>query len=400
MRIFNHDYAGHPFQCDLSRALAGRGNSVWHAYAASNESPRGILQSLPDDPQGLEFLPVVLPKRIRKESYLQRRRLELMYADILSKRIAADPPDIFLSGNTPTEVQKRLLRVCQNNGVRFISWVQDIYGVAVHRILRKRLPLLGEIIGRWYIHLDKQVLRDSDAVVLISEDFTTFTNACGVDSARVRVIRNWAPVEKIPLLSKNNPWAESQGLQDKMCLVYTGTLGMKHNPGLLLELADHFRSKDSVNIIVVSQGTGPDWLKEKAASEGLTNVRVTGWVPQEVLPEVLATADVLLAILEPDAGIFSVPSKVLTYLCSNRPMVLAVPRENLAARIVLETGAGIVVDPGDTRGFVSAVEKLVNDPAARSEMGNRGRKYAETHFDINHITDAFEEVFKIAMSNR
>lgn len=397
MRIVNHDYAGHPFQCDLSRTLAKRGHEVIHVYAASNDAPRGELERREGDPAKLEFVALHLPRRIQKQAFFERRRLELAYARMLADRIRANPPDIVLSGNTPTEVQQILLRACHEKGVRFVSWVQDIYGVAVHRILRKKIPILGELVGRWYIHIDRVVLRESDAVVVISEDFLHFIDQCRVDRARVRVIHNWAPIQAIPLLPKENPWARENNLVGKTCIIYTGTLGMKHNPALLIDLAKHFRGDDSIRLVIVSQGPGPDWVKEKAAEEGLTNIQVTGWVPQRTLPEVLATADVLVAVLEPDAGIFSVPSKVLSYLCAARPLVLAVPPENLAARIVQQVGAGMVIPPNQPRQFIEAVEHLLRHPDIGVQMGERGRKYAEEHFDIETITDKFEEIFQIAL---
>ena len=45
------------------------------------------------------------------------------------------------------------------------------------------------------------------------------------------------------------------------------------------------------------------------------------------LSEVLASADVLVALLESDAGAYSVPSKVLTYLAAGRPILGAIPAE-------------------------------------------------------------------------
>ena len=35
MKIIVHDYAGHPFQVQLSRRLASRGHEVLHLYCAS-----------------------------------------------------------------------------------------------------------------------------------------------------------------------------------------------------------------------------------------------------------------------------------------------------------------------------------------------------------------------------
>jgi glycosyltransferase involved in cell wall biosynthesis len=107
---------------------------------------------------------------------------------------------------------------------------------------------------------------------------------------------------------------------------------------------------------------------------------------------VLASADVLVATIEADASNFAVPSKVLSYLCARRPILLCAPRTNLAARIVERANAGFVVEPGDVSGFLTAASALRRDARLRTEMGNNGREYAERTFDLEKITDCFERV--------
>ena len=112
-----------------------------------------------------------------------------------------------------------------------------------------------------------------------------------------------------------------------------------------------------------------------------------------MLPDVMGSADVLVAILEPDAGVFSVPSKVLSYLCASRPVLLAVPKENLAAKIVAESGAGLVVEPTDIAGFCAAAQQLIRfSTDLREQSAKAARQYAETHFDIRNIGDQFEAI--------
>ena len=111
----------------------------------------------------------------------------------------------------------------------------------------------------------------------------------------------------------------------------------------------------------------------------------------------LGSGDVLLVLLEPDAGVFSVPSKVLTYHCAGRAILGAIPGENLAARTIEANAAGVVVEPGDSDGFVAAARRLIDDPARRIAMGSSARRAAEETFDIDTITDEFVEVLEAAL---
>ena len=370
MRILVHDYAGHPFQVQLSRALARRGHTVLHAYCASiPNTAHGAMQRLAQDPDTFTIEGVRLSKTLDKYSYVKRWRQENEYGHRIVESVGRFKPDVVLSGNTPLDAQRRLLTHCRAEGIRFVFWLQDLLGVATHRVLRKKFYFAGDLVGRYYVHRERHLLRASDAVVMITADFGDFLRGAGVPQDKLHVIENWAPLEDMPLRDRDNRWAQENGLGGVRCLVYSGNLGMKHNPDLLVRLAQHVRHQDDVRIVLVSEGRGADWLAKQKRQLGLDNLVILGFQPFERLPEVLASADVLVALLEPDAGVFSVPSKVLSYLCAARPVLLAVPTENLAARIVIDQDAGRVVDPADSTGFLKAAGELLDNERLRQRLG-------------------------------
>ncbi|MBT8399409.1 MAG: glycosyltransferase family 4 protein [Rhodothermia bacterium] len=393
MKIVVHDYGGYPFPVQLSRSLASRGHEVTHIYCRSLwTTPRAGLEPRADDPHGLTIRPIKLKEDVSKYSFFKRWRQERSYGRLLRGAVAEISPDVVLSGNTPLDAQQALQDYCAQAGIRFVFWLQDVLGVAAHRILRKKLPVVGHVIGNHYMRMERRQLRASDAVVLITDDFRPLMKDWGIDDHRITVIENWSPLDQMPVRPKENEWSQKRGLADKTCFIYTGTLGMKHNPELLLELALRFRERNDFRIVVLSQGMGADWLREEASQEGLPNLLVMDYCPFDELPDVMGTAAVLVALLEPDAGTYSVPSKVLSYLCAGRPLLLAVPKENLAAKIVRSAEAGLVVDPGDSSAFVHAAETLVLADEGIEEMGRRARAHAEEAFNIDRIAEAFLSV--------
>jgi len=398
MLLLIHDYAGHPFQVQLSRFLARRGHQVVHAYCGSTLTPRGTLAATPAEEGRLAIESLDLGETIVKNSFRRRRAQENQYGRLFRELIGRVKPDVVISGNTPSAPQRTAARFCSKHGIAFVSWVQDIYGVAAKKILRKKLGLAGSLIGNYFIHLDKQALRLSDAVVVITEDFVPTLRDWGVAAKRVKYVPNWAPLDECPMRPKDNDWSRRHGLHDKVVLLYSGTLGMKHNPSLLVQLAQRVQGRADVRVVVISEGAGVEWLKQEKERVGLENLLILKFQPFNVLPDVLGTADVLLAILERDAGAFSVPSKVLTYLCAGRPLLLSVPIENLAARIVQEQGAGMVVAPEAERQFSEAGLAYLDNANLRAEFGANARRYAEEHFDIEAITDRFESIFEMARS--
>ena len=392
MRILIHDYAGHAFPIQLSRVLANRGYEVLHLFAGYNLTPRGLISRQHDDPASFSIRPIFIREPLEKYNFVKRWRQEREYGQLLAENIIKYKPDVVISANTPLDAQKLALKAARQANGKFLFWLQDIIGVAVQRLLTKRLSLLGDMIGWYYERVERTLLRSSDHVVLITEDFMPLMRHWGVEKSHMSVIPNWATLDQLPVMPKVNPWSRSNGLTDKFCFLYSGTLGMKHNPDILLQLALYFRKAPQVRIVVVSEGLGAEWLMQQREIHDLDNLMVFKFQPFEQLPNVMGAADVLIAVLEPDAGVFSVPSKVLTYLCAQRPLLLAVPLENLASRTVKDYDAGLTVEPSNTSQLFDNANKLFDEGELRTRLAQNGRQYAEKHFNINEIADDFEKI--------
>jgi colanic acid biosynthesis glycosyl transferase WcaI len=290
------------------------------------------------------------------------------------------------------DAQAIILTECHRHRIKFIFWVQDFIGIATERILKAKSYLLGLIIGEHYKRLERKLLRNSNNIVIISPDFQPLLLNWGINHHKINIIPNWAPLEIISDRPKGNSWAEQMGVADKFCFLYSGTLGMKHNPELLLRLALFFKESLDTCVVVISEGPGANWLIEQREIHKLDNLLVLPFQPMEQYADVLASGDVLVTILEPDAGIFSVPSKVLSYLCAKRPQLLAVPEENLAAKIVLNNEAGIVVNPLHKTAFLEAAKILYGHPSKRLFFAENGYLYAKNNFNIEKIGDSFERI--------
>lgn len=391
-----HDYSGHPFQVQLSRELTARGHAVLHVHCPSYVTGKGNLTTSPSDPPGFALAEVSLGEDFAKYRLAKRVRQEHRYARRWGEAAARFRPDIVVSANAPLLAQSGILRWCRRSGTPFVFWQQDVYSLAIQAEAERRLGGLGRWLGTAVMRWEASMLRRSEAVVCISDDFLPILAQWQVPAATTRVIENWAPLDELPASPRHNRWSAEHGLDDSKVFLYAGTLGLKHNPGLLLQLAADHSDGDGSKVVVVSEGAGADWLEEKAAERGLSNLEILGFQPYSRLPEVLASGDILVVLLEPGAGAFSVPSKVLSYHCAGRPLLAAVPAQNLAARTIERAGSGIVVEPTRPDDFLAAGRKLASMPSLRAAMSASARSYAERTFEIASVADAFEEVLHLS----
>jgi glycosyltransferase involved in cell wall biosynthesis len=393
VRILVHDYAGHPFQFDLSRALARRGHIVLHAYFAGDQGPKGQIDRLPDDPATLTIKGLSLDQPYDKGDLFGRHRNDIRYGAIAGQTITDFSPDVVISGNTPLDAQSQIQAASTRSGAAFVNWIQDFYSAAISELLSSRWFGLGRMVAARYGRLERQQLQASDHIVVISDDFRPMIQRMGVDVAKVTTIPNWGPLDNIPQRPKSNPWSRSHGLADSFVFAYSGTLGLKHNPALLTALADHFADRPEVAVVVAASGLGLDELKNMVAKHPRPNLKLLPLIDFAEYPDYLGAADVLIGVLEKDAGRFSVPSKVLAYLCAGRSILLSAPLQNQAAQLVKSIDAGPVTAPDDEAAFLAAATELYANAAHRQSCGQNGRAYAETHFGVERVADRFEAIF-------
>ncbi len=398
MRILVHDYAGHPFQAQLSRELARRGHKVWHAYRSKVGGRAGALERLPSDPDGLMFNPIVLgPRAAQRRGVLRRLRHERAYSRAAAALVDATRPDIVLSSNTPLIIQRSLLRATHRAGGRFVYWMQDRISVSQTRKLRRRFGVISAPAARALLWLERSSLVASDAVVAVAPVFTVPLLAYGVSAERVAVIANWAPLDELVPVPRGNDWAFEHDLADRLVFLYAGSLGLKHEPGALVRIA---QALPHAAMVVVAEGSGAAFVAAEKSRLSLDNILVLPSQPYERLAEVLGTADVLVAILDREGGAYSVPSKVLSYLCAERAILASIPRSNLAAQVLLESGGGVVVEPGAVDDWLAAARELAGSKELRDRLARDGRDYALRTFDVAHIADEFETVFNGALLRR
>lgn len=395
MHILLHDFCGHPFTLALAVELAARGHDVDYVYFASETGPKGDFARAAAQPRPPRLHGLAIDGTYRKDAFLSRRKFDLDYARQIHTLIQKLKPEVLLSGNCPTEVQGYVISACKKVGTAFVYWMQDFYSIAATKLLSRKLGVIGQAIGGYWRFLDRKHLRASDGIVLITDDFRDLTAEWAGRSDNIDVVHNWGALEELPQRPHDNPWSQAQGIAGCFNFLYSGTLGLKHNPELLAALAKMVG--DRATVTVTSQGASVPYLQQRKAELGLDNLRLLPLQPFADVPDMLGAADVLVATIEPDAGTFSVPSKVLSYLCAGRPILLAAPADNLSTSIVNMAGAGYVVQPEDETGFLAAAAKLL-DSAELAEMGARGRVYAETHFEIGGVAQRFEIIFGKAIA--
>jgi glycosyltransferase involved in cell wall biosynthesis len=173
------------------------------------------------------------------------------------------------------------------------------------------------------------------------------------------------------------------GLPEQLTAVFSGHFYVGRGTSLLLELARRF---PNIHFLWVG-GRDEDvtsW-RDRIKTEGLENITLTGFIPNQQLPLYLAAGDFLLMPYERSiagsSGGNSVeicsPMKMFEYMATGRVILssdLPVIHE------VLNEKNAIFCTPEDVDSWASALESLVKNPGLRTRLARKAqtdaRKYA------------------------
>ncbi|MFD7458365.1 MULTISPECIES: glycosyltransferase family 4 protein [unclassified Streptomyces] len=395
MRILVHDYSGHPFQAQLSRELARRGHDVVHSTCAAYVSGKGDLAA--DAVDGLRFVTIGDTVVLDKEAYVRRLFQETRLGFELARQVRRERPRVALLGNLPIPTLSVAALMLGALRIPWVLWHQDVTAIALKSFAAAGVSRLMGVAAKVFERAEKWAARRAAAIVVIAGSFLRVHREWGTDG-KVTVIPNWAPLDEILPAPRDNAWSAEHGLTGVRTVLYSGTLGLKHNPVLLVGLVERLREQgEQVRLVVVNDGPAVPVLKEAAAARGVP-LTLLPFQPYERLPEVLGTGDVLVVLLAEDAGEFSVPSKTLSYLCAGRPVLGLMPAGNPAAKL-LRQASSAVFPPEESAldGAARWVREVFDDPAHAEALGKESRSLAEREFALENCASRFEEILRTAI---
>ncbi|KUL28211.1 glycosyltransferase family 4 protein [Streptomyces regalis] len=392
MRILVHDYSGHPFQAQLSRELAQRGHDVVHSTCPAYVSGKGNLAQ--DAVFGLRFVTIGDNVVLDKGAYVRRLFQETRLGLELARQVRREKPDVAMLGNLPIPTLVVAAAALKALRIPWVLWHQDITAVALRSFAAAGVSRLMGVAARVFEQGEKWSARRASAVVVIADSFVRIHREWGT-AAKVTVIPNWAPLDEIRPVPRANVWSREHGLTGVRTVLYSGTIGLKHNPELLVRLAETLREQgEQVRLVVVNDGPAVPVIKEAAAARGV-DLTLLPFQPYERLPEVLGTGDVLVVLLAADAGEFSVPSKTLSYLCAGRPVLGLMPQDNLAGRLLRQAGSAVFApEESSLADAATWVREVLNDPAHAESLGKESRALAEREFALEGCASQFEDILR------
>lgn len=308
-------------------------------------------------------------------------------------------PDLIYANTWPILAQGLICFVARFRKIPIVLSIQDIYPESLQvqgRISKKQLPFR---ILRW---LDRYVARASSALIVISNRFAElYTQDRGVPAGQVHLVPNWADPHRIQLVPPAHFRQRIEIPPDAFVFGYSGNISSASGLENILQAFAQIK-QENVFLLIAGDGDRRIRCEELVRQLKLRNVVFHHpWLSEET-SEVLAAADVLLLPTCGDQSLVSVPSKILNYMFSARPIfAIALPASE-TAQVVTNAACGWVISPDETINLGQKFAEIIKLPSAQLvKMGICGRTYALKYFTSEvSLPKVIKVLEQVAQDNR
>jgi glycosyltransferase involved in cell wall biosynthesis len=273
--------------------------------------------------------------------------------------------------------------------VGFVAWLRRIPYVATIRdiypeslVVQNRIKADGWVFGvmRW---MDRLIVRKSASVIVVSEQFSgIYVGQRGIAADKVHVVPSWVSTLELGPPEAAKRFRDGLGISwDAFVMLYGGNIGAAAGVEAVIESMRSLREIEKCYLVVAGSGSNEQMCRELAGRISPNRVRFHApWLQEETMAG-LQAADVLLLPTRSGQTLASLPSKLITYMLSSRPVIAIVPPHSETAELIRRSGCGWVASEGSPDSFVSLVREVyAMPPAGRDQRGLAGRRYALEHF--------------------
>ena len=384
-----------PLMTELAEGLVERGHQVRVITGMPNYPQREIYDEykgkwyVTEQKNGVTIQRSYL--RIKsKPNLIDRLLLELSFIfTSLPQAFNGKKPDLILLTVPPLLVSLPATLLGWFYKCPVVLNVQDILPEAAVRVGL----MTNKLMIRFCETIEKFAYKKATKISVIADGFRENLINKGVSAKKIICIPNWVNVNFIRPLAKNNSWRTSHQLNGKFVVMYSGNIALTQGMETVIAAASYLRHIPDISFVIIGESTALSRLQKYCLSCGADNVLLLPLQPREQLPEMLATADVSLIVQKSNVIAFNMPSKIPLALASGRAIVAAVPANGTAARVIKESGGGMIVEPESPEALAAAVLDIYNNSALATKLGNQGRQFAEKHFSFEQAIEQYEELF-------
>ncbi|MDQ0857142.1 glycosyltransferase family 4 protein [Bacillus sp. V2I10] len=189
------------------------------------------------------------------------------------------------------------------------------------------------------------------------------------------------------------PMRERYGIPKEACVfLFGGNMGRPQYIDLLCEVIKDCKDEKEMYFLFVGRGTDRPKLEQTIKENDINNALVIENLPRTEYEQITKECDIGLIVLDPRFTIPNYPSRILAYMEYAKPVIAAIDKVTDLKEMIEKANCGEWVWSGDVQSVINKAKEMSKSERL-SEMGDNGRKYLESEFNVNRSVEILENHF-------
>ena len=169
--------------------------------------------------------------------------------------------------------------------------------------------------------------------------------------------------------------------KEKIILLYGGNLGKPQGIDFLLNIINSLEKDKKFLLLIIGSGTEYRRIRKHLNTNNIKNTVLIDSLSKNEYKQIESIADIGLVFLDRKFTIPNIPSRILGYMESKKPILAAVDKHTDLNKMIKTGNFGYCSEHGDLNAFLSNMERL-KDEKIRNELGRNAFIYLKKNFDV------------------
>ena len=392
--VFPRPESSSTIYTDLAEALAEKGHDVVVIAAEERKKYRsGGMQN----ERGCKVIRVKVGNMYDVsliEKGISIVTLEFYMKKAIKKELSKEAFDLILFEAPPATL------------VGVVSYAKKLFDAPAYLMMKDIFPqnaidigLMKKGIIYYYFRLkEKQLYKHADMIGCMSEGNRRYImEHNNVSANKMEIFPNTKKIRIHQETDNKDVIRDKYHIpRDRVVFIFGGNMGKPQGLPFLCSAINELQGAKEAYFVLVGRGTEKSYVEEKIKNNN--NVLILDNLSREEYEQLVQACDVGIVSLDYRFTIPNYPSRVLSYMEYQMPVLATTDKNTDFKELIEEAECGLWCSSDSVKDFVKAVNQLCENKEMRKQMGQNGRMFAVENFRVDvsvGILEKYYEVFVI-----
>jgi len=347
-----------------------------------------------NEESGIPFVFVNTPSSA-KGSVARVKNMAAFYFGLLgvSKKYAEKngKPDIIIASSPHPLAMIAGIKVAKKFRIPCICEVRDLWPEAIFSFGKlKENSILGRLLTtgeHWiYKNADEIIFTKEGDIDYIKEHKWDTDHGGDINIKKCHYINNGVNLEDFLKATVENTINDTDLLDDKFNVVYAGAIRPVNNVGNILDAAALLKEHTDIQFLIYGDGNQLEVLKKRVVDEGLTNVKIKGYISKQCIPYILSKSSVNILNYSQSKYNWTrgnSSNKLFEYMASGKPIISTV---KMGYCILEKYKCGFSLNESTSAELAKTILQVKDMPKEQYEEMGRNAQGGARDFDYGILT--------------